>query len=141
MTSKEKTSAKHVQAQAPISRSIRGSIFVGVVKSAKAPLTVTVEKELVRYVSKFERYKKDKAVVKAHNPPEINAGEGDLVKVGETRKISKTKSFVVVEILRKAGAKRALYKERTLPENKEREKQDKQGKTGKEEKGTEGEGQ
>ncbi len=81
--------------------SVRGAIFIGKVTSAKAPLTVTVEKEIVRYVAKYERYKKDRATVKAHNPPEIGAKEGDLVKVGETRKISKTKSFVVLEILKK----------------------------------------
>lgn len=81
--------------------SIRGAIFIGKVTSAKAPLTVTVEKEIVRYVAKYERYKKDRAIVKAHNPPQIGAAEGDLVKVGETRKISKTKSFVVLEILKK----------------------------------------
>ncbi len=85
--------------------SVRGGIFIGKVTSAKAPMTVRVEKEIVRYVAKYERYKKDRAVVKAHNPPEINAREGDLVKVGETRKISKTKSFLVLEILKKGEQK------------------------------------
>ena len=81
--------------------SVRGGIFIGKVTSAKAPLTVTAEREITRYVAKFERYKKDRATVKAHNPPEMGAKEGDLVKVGETRKISKTKSFLVLEILKK----------------------------------------
>ncbi len=85
--------------------SVRGGIFIGKVTSAKAPLTVKVEKKIVRYVPKYERYKKDRATVKAHNPPEINAKEGDLVKVGETRKISKTKSFVVLEIIKKGEQK------------------------------------
>ena len=79
--------------------SVRGGIFVGKVTSAKAPLTVTVEKEIVRYVAKFERYKKDRAILKAHNPVEIGAAEGDIVRVGETRKISKTKSFILMEVL------------------------------------------
>ncbi|VVC00444.1 30S ribosomal protein S17 [uncultured archaeon] len=85
--------------------SVRGGIMTGIVTSAKAPLTVTVQREIIRYVPKFERYKKDKAVVKAHNPREINAQEGDLVKVGETRKISKTKSFVVLEIVKRGEQK------------------------------------
>ncbi len=85
--------------------SVRGGIFVGKVTSAKAPLTVTVEKEIVRYVPKYERYKKDRAILKAHNPPQIGAAEGDIVRVGETRKISKTKSFLVLEIIKKGGSK------------------------------------
>ena len=87
------------------SLSVRGGVFIGKVISAKAPLTVTVEKEIIRYVPKFERYKKDRARIKAHNPVEISAKEGDLVKCGETRKISKTKSFLVMEIIKKGEMK------------------------------------
>ena len=32
----------------------------------------------------------------------MNAKEGDIVKIGETRKISKTKNFVVMEIITEA---------------------------------------
>jgi small subunit ribosomal protein S17 len=81
---------------------IRGNIFEGKVVSAKADKTVTVERELTQYVSKYERYKKIKSKIKAHNPASISAKEGDLVRVGETRRISKTKSFVVMEVIGKA---------------------------------------
>jgi small subunit ribosomal protein S17 len=80
---------------------IRGNVFEGKVISAKANKTVTVERELVQYIPKYERYKKIRSRVKAHNPTSINAKEGDLVRIGETRRISKTKSFVVMEILGK----------------------------------------
>ena len=96
--------AKETQAKEK-SLSVRGGIFVGKVISAKAPLTVTVEKEIIRYVPKFERYKKDRAKIKAHNPIGVGAKEGDLVKCGETRKISKTKSFLVMEIIKKGEMK------------------------------------
>ncbi len=76
---------------------IRGKKFVGIVKSAKAPKTVTVEFERYVLVPKYERYEKRKTKIYAHN--EINAKEGDIVLIGETRKISKTKSFVVLKIL------------------------------------------
>ncbi len=81
---------------------VRGAVLVGKVVSSKAPKTVTVERILTRYVPKYERYKKTKSKVRAHNPENINAKDGDIVKIGETRKISKTKSFIVMEILKKA---------------------------------------
>lgn len=79
--------------------SVRGGTIEGIVVSAKAPKTVTVERILTKYVPKYERYKKIKSRVKAHNPETISAKEGDRVLIGETRKLSKTKSFVVMEIL------------------------------------------
>jgi len=79
---------------------IRGNIFEGKVTSAKANKTVTVERELIQYIPKYERYRKIRSRIKAHNPLSINAKEGDWVKIGETRRISKTKSFVVMEVLK-----------------------------------------
>ncbi|MBI5554074.1 MAG: 30S ribosomal protein S17 [Candidatus Diapherotrites archaeon] len=81
--------------------SVRGNEFVGTVISAKAPKTVKVQRMVTHYVPKYERYKKVRSTVAAHNPPEINAREGDIVRIGETRKISKTKSFIVLEIVQK----------------------------------------
>ncbi len=77
--------------------SVRGNIFTGKVVSSKADKTVMVERILTQFIPKYERYKKIKSKIAAHNPPEINAKEGDIVKIGETRKISKTKSFIVLE--------------------------------------------
>ncbi|HZX20650.1 MAG TPA: 30S ribosomal protein S17 [archaeon] len=81
--------------------SVRGAILTGMVVSAKAPKTVTVERRFTKYIPKYERYKKSKSKIKAHNPEEINAKEGDVVTIGETRKLSKTKSFVVLNILKR----------------------------------------
>ena len=81
---------------------VRGNIFEGKVVSAKADKTVTVQRVLTQYVQKYERYRKVKSKIKAHNPLSINAKEGDIVKIGETRKISKTKNFVVMEIIQEA---------------------------------------
>ena len=81
---------------------VRGNIFEGKVISAKANKTVTVERALTQYVQKYERYKKIKSKIKAHNPESINAKEGDIVQIGETRKISKTKNFVVMKIINEA---------------------------------------
>jgi small subunit ribosomal protein S17 len=84
---------------------IRGDIFVGKVVSAKANKTVSVEREITHYVRKYERYKKVKSKISAHNPGNI-AKEGDMVRIGETRKISKTKSFAVMEVLNGNGEKK-----------------------------------
>jgi small subunit ribosomal protein S17 len=78
---------------------VRGNVFEGKVISAKANKTVTVERQLIQYLPKYERYKKIRSRVKAHNPENINAKEGDLVRIGETRRISKTKAFIVLEVL------------------------------------------
>jgi small subunit ribosomal protein S17 len=78
---------------------IRGNIFEGKVISAKSNKTVTIEREITHFIGKYERYKKIKAKLHVHNPESINAKEGDKVLVGETRKISKTKNFVVMKIL------------------------------------------
>ena len=81
--------------------SVRGNIFEGKVVSAKADKTVAVERKLIQFIRKYERYKKIRSKIYAHNPVCKNAKEGDVVRVGETRKLSKTKSFVVLDVLGK----------------------------------------
>ena len=78
---------------------VRGQSFKGRVVSAKPSRTVTIERTLIEFVPKFERYKKKRSRVHAHNPECISAKEGDTVLVGETRRLSKTKSFSVLKIL------------------------------------------
>ncbi len=80
---------------------VRGNVFTGIVTSAKADKTVTVERQLVKKVRKYERYKKIRSKIHAHNSKCFSAKEGDTVRIGETRKLSKTKSFVVMDILSK----------------------------------------
>ncbi len=75
----------------------RGREFVGTVIRSKVPRSVTVEWTGQRYIPKYERYEKTRSRVKAHCPECIGAVEGDTVRIMETRKISKTKNFVVIE--------------------------------------------
>lgn len=81
--------------------SLRGRSFVGTVISSKMQKTVTVEWERRHFLKKYERYERRRSRVKAHNPDEVSAQEGDIVKIVECRPLSKTKNFVVVEILGK----------------------------------------
>ena len=78
--------------------SVRGNIFTGKVVSSKAQKTVTVERILTQFVPKYQRYKKTRSKIHAHNPECINAKEHDIVTIGETRKLSKTKAFVVMRV-------------------------------------------
>ncbi len=102
---KEETAPKAQNAGQEKVYSVRGNIFEGKVVSAKAQKTVTVERSLTHYLAKYERYKKIKSKIMAHNPESINAKEGDIVRIGETRKISKTKNFIVMKILSRGEEK------------------------------------
>jgi small subunit ribosomal protein S17 len=77
---------------------VRGQIFDCVVVSDKMEDTVVVMREFERKMPKFERFEKRQAKIHAHNPPCINAKEGDRVKIAECRPLSKTKAYVVVEV-------------------------------------------
>jgi small subunit ribosomal protein S17 len=79
--------------------SVRGRAFEGLVVSDKMARTVTVELERMQYIPKYERYERRRSKFHAHNPPCIAAKAGDRVKVMECRKLSKTKTFVVVQKL------------------------------------------
>jgi len=82
--------------------SVRGKTFTGKVVSAKMHKTVIVEWQRKVLLPKFERFTKRTSRIPAHNPEEINAKEGDTVRIGETRPLSKTKNFVVLEVLERA---------------------------------------
>lgn len=81
---------------------VRGVELTGTVVSDKAKKTVIVEREYTRYMYKYERSLRKRSRIPAHNPECINAKVGDIVKIGETRRMSKTKSFVVTAIVKKA---------------------------------------
>lgn len=76
---------------------VRKKVHKGIVIKSKMQKTATVEWEWKRYVPKYERYEKCRTRVKAHNPPCIKAEAGDTVIIAETRPMSKTKNFVIVE--------------------------------------------
>ncbi|HIH86916.1 MAG TPA: 30S ribosomal protein S17 [Methanosarcinales archaeon] len=77
---------------------VRGQVFTGSVVSSKMDKTVVVKRTFEKLVTKYERYEKRQSKMHAHNPPCINAKEGDVVKIAECRPLSKTKKFVVIEV-------------------------------------------
>jgi len=48
------------------------------------------------FIPKYERYSKRRTKLLVHNPDCLNAQVGDVVKIMETRPLSKTKHFVVI---------------------------------------------
>jgi small subunit ribosomal protein S17 len=85
--------------------SLRGQVLIGTVVSAKAKNTVIVERPTVKMIRKYKRYARTSSKIPAHNPPCINAKEGDMVRIAECRKISRTKAWSVSEIIKKSGKK------------------------------------
>ncbi len=77
---------------------IRGKIMIGEVLSKKTKNTVIIRRDYVHFVKKFQRYERRNSKLAAHLPKcmwnEIQVG--DIVKLGESRKISKTKAFIVL---------------------------------------------
>nr|MDO8081931.1 30S ribosomal protein S17 [Candidatus Freyarchaeota archaeon] len=76
---------------------VRGRMFEGVVVRDKMQDTVIVRRDYLWYVRKYHRYERRHSHTPAHKPPCIDVKVGDLVKVMECRRISKTISFIVVE--------------------------------------------
>jgi len=78
---------------------IRGKITQGVVVSKKSKNTVIIRRDYVQFVKKYQRYERRNTRLACHLTDclshEIEIG--DLVRVGESRKISKTKAFIVIE--------------------------------------------
>jgi len=80
------------------SLSIRGKIFEGIVINAKAKGTVVIERESLIDFTKFKRFGRSKNKIHAHVPSNLDIQEGDHVIAAECRPISKSVSFVVVEV-------------------------------------------
>ncbi|MCK5562970.1 30S ribosomal protein S17 [Candidatus Bathyarchaeota archaeon] len=77
--------------------SIRGRVLEGTVISSKMEKTAVVRRDYLHYIPKFKRYERRHGHIAVHNPPCINAKEGDWVKIAECRPVSKTVSFTIVE--------------------------------------------
>ena len=110
--------------------SCRGRVFTGTIISVKMQKTAIVEWERKQFLSKYERYEKRRSRVKAHSPSCIGAQDGDIVKIMECRPLSKTKNFVIVEILGKEkGFKERIEGQEESKVKKEIKKDEEQIKT------------
>ncbi len=90
-------------AKCPIHGSLKthGYRLEGVVVSDKPKNTVIVEHGYTTFLKKYQRSLRKNSRIPAHNPMCIAAKVGDMVEISGTRRLSKTKSFVVTKILSK----------------------------------------
>ena len=78
---------------------LRGQVLEGTISKIGMQKTITLERNNVRYMQKYERFEKRTSIVSAHLPSCIgHVNIGDSVKVMECRPLSKTVSFCVVEL-------------------------------------------
>lgn len=80
---------------------VRGMIVRGRVVSTRMRKTVVVERSLFKLIPKYKRRAKTKSKLHAHLPECIKVSVGDEVEIGQTRKLSKTKGWVVLKVLKK----------------------------------------
>jgi len=93
---------------------VRGQVLEVTVVSTGMQRTAVVERTLLHYVAKFERYEKRRRRYLAHAPPCLNVPVGHRVRIAETRPLSKLVSFCIVEDLGEA-ARRVRGEEAQLP--------------------------
>lgn len=83
---------------------VRGGRLFGRVISTKGRNTAVVERDTTVFFSKYQKWARRRSRISVHNPSCINARMGDLVSLGETRKLSKTKAWTVLEVVKPAEA-------------------------------------
>ena len=82
---------------------VRGGRLTGKVVSTKGKNTAIVSRDMIKFFPKYQRRAKERSHIAAHHPACMKVAVGDLVLIGETRKISKTKAWTVLEVLPKVG--------------------------------------
>ena len=91
---------------------------IGVVVSDKMDKTITVRVDWVAHHSVYRKIQRRATKFKAHDEKE-SANVGDTVRIQETRPLSKTKRWRLVEIVKKASiAVAPIVAEETQPEKK-----------------------
>ena len=83
--------------------SVRGKLFTGTIVSTKAKNMAVVAREYPHPVTKYKRYERSRSKMHAYIPECIDLREGSEVKIAECRRLSKTVSFVVIEVSSKDG--------------------------------------
>ncbi len=75
---------------------IRGRTFNGKIIKLSSAKTAIIEIKRLYLLPKYERFEKRRTKLKVHVPPCIKLNQGDLIKIVESKPISKTKNFVAV---------------------------------------------
>ena len=105
-TPQEAVTGNYVDKKCPFTGnvSIRGRILTGTVKATKMKNTITIRREYLHFIPKYQRYEKRHKMLSAHCSPCFRVEEGDIVTVGQCRPLSKTVRFNVLRIDRKGSS-------------------------------------
>ena len=80
---------------------LRGRSQTGKVVKMGAQKSASVQWLRLFHIPKYQRYEKRLSKVSVHVPPCLDIKVGDMVKIVESRPISKMKNFVIVEKIEK----------------------------------------
>jgi small subunit ribosomal protein S17 len=75
----------------------RGAVLNGKVVSTKPKNTAVVEIQRLHRIPKYDRLEKRRSKLSVHVPSCVTVKEGDVISFAECRRVSKTKSHVVVK--------------------------------------------
>ncbi|KAK4291565.1 hypothetical protein Pmani_035625 [Petrolisthes manimaculis] len=91
--------------------SIRGRILTGVVQKMKMTRTITIRRDYLHYVKKYNRFEKRHRNMSVHISPCFrDVRPGDIVTIGECRPLSKTVRFNVLKVSKAPGTKKQFQK-------------------------------
>lgn len=79
---------------------VHGRTFVGALMKDIFHKTAVIQFERLVPLRKYERTEKRRSRLKAHAPACMSLKKGDMVRIMETKPISKTKTFVVIEVIK-----------------------------------------
>ncbi|ROT72202.1 small ribosomal subunit protein uS17 isoform X1 [Penaeus vannamei] len=90
---------------------IRGRILTGVVQKMKMNRTITIRRDYLHYIKKYNRFEKRHKNMSVHISPCFrDVRPGDIVTVGECRPLSKTVRYNVLKVTSAPGTKKRFQK-------------------------------
>merc|ERR1711872_11784 len=112
-TPKEASEGTYIDKKCPFTGnvSIRGRILTGLVHTMKMKRTLTLRRDYLHYIKKYQRYEKRHKTMSAHVSPCFRDIQlGDLVTVGQCRPLSKTVRFNVLKVAKSVASKKSFEK-------------------------------
>merc|ERR1711990_395874 len=91
--------------------SIRGRILTGTIATMKMARTITIRRDYLHYIKKYNRYEKRHKKLSAHmSPAFLDVQLGDQATVGQCRPLSKTVRFNVLKVGKIGGGSKKFSK-------------------------------
>jgi len=89
---------------------IRGRLLRGIVRSMKMKRTLTIRRDYLHYIKKYNRFEKRHKNISAHvSPAFLDLKQGDTVLVGQCRPLSKTVRFNVLKVIATAASDKKKF--------------------------------